>query len=769
MSDAKNLGELKDELGILATQGSTDFQGIIRVAAEIAKQEPDVVRFTTDAAMVRRLGRELVAKQETALAELVKNAFDADATSCTVILETGQTSGSMQIVDDGNGMTRPDIESGFMRLASDTKVKNPFSPKYHRSRAGKKGIGRFAAERLGLRLTIVTQTEGEDHGWTVTVNWTEFDQGVDLNLIANTISQSPKERDHGTRLVIEGLSDTWSDAELRRVYRYLSTLLHPFLGELQTAGESVDPGFQVRLIRGAEDVAVTEAVVNADTEIFGHAVAVIDAEIDANGRTKWSLSSPRVSLAVEDEPIGIDRNRPDPLEHARQVTLKAHYFIKSQEFLGHSTKFIKNQLDLYGGIRLYRNGYRVPPYGDLDDDWLGLDYKRSGTFAPINSKTFLGFVTLTDPDGTLFEETSSREGLIETAAFREVREIMSSVLEAAVRRIESTRGKGRRRNTSRDASSGQRAATETEAAAAEIDEAINSPNVAGAVGVAERERLQSALFRLKEAARATAEVALERDDLLKELNLLRILASMGLTIAEFTHDFSHLAETMELSVRAIKRAAATSTEALDASLARFEGQFRQVRAYTAHFGNMMTSNASRDLQTVDLYAFVRTFKEDMGAMFDRRGFELVVERPVEYDIFTTKMHRSEWSSILLNLLTNAVKATKRVLRPGKFLIRVGVVAPQSVFLEFSDNGDGIPSENRDRVFDAFFTTTGGSVARASDTTQAVGTGLGLKIVADIVQSVGGKAEVVDPPVGYATCIRITVPAGDPDRNGERKA
>src|ERR1039458_7727866 len=184
---------------------------------------------------------------------------------------------------------------------------------------------------------------------------------------------------------------------------------------------------------------------------------------------------------------------------------------------------------------------------------------------------------------------------------------------------------------------------------------------------------------------------------------------------------------------------------------------------------MMTSNASRDLQTVDLYAFVRTFKEDMGAMFDRRGFELVVERPVEYDIFTTKMHRSEWSSILLNLLTNAVKATKRVLRPGKFLIRVGVVAPQSVFLEFSDNGDGIPSENRDRVFDAFFTTTGGSVARASDTTQAVGTGLGPQIVADIVQSVGGKAEVVDPPVGYATCIRITVPAGDPDRNGERRS
>jgi signal transduction histidine kinase len=130
------------------------------------------------------------------------------------------------------------------------------------------------------------------------------------------------------------------------------------------------------------------------------------------------------------------------------------------------------------------------------------------------------------------------------------------------------------------------------------------------------------------------------------------------------------------------------------------------------------------------------------------------------------MHPSEWSSILLNLLTNSIKATKRAQRPSRFLIRVGSNAPGFVFLEFSDNGDGIPLENRDRVFDAFFTTTGGSAARASDATQAIGTGLGLKIVADIVHSVGGRTEVVDPPSGYATSIRITVPAGSADTDGE---
>lgn len=133
------------------------------------------------------------------------------------------------------------------------------------------------------------------------------------------------------------------------------------------------------------------------------------------------------------------------------------------------------------------------------------------------------------------------------------------------------------------------------------------------------------------------------------------------------------------------------------------------------------------------------------------------------------MHRSEWSSILLNLLTNSIKAVKRAQRTGRFLIRVGSAGPGFVFLDFTDNGDGIPAENRERVFDAFFTTTGGSSGRDSDASQAIGTGLGLKIVADIAESVGGRAEVVDPPDGYVTTIRITVPAGSPDPDNEGEA
>src|SRR5262249_39663292 len=161
---------------------------------------------------------------------------------------------------------------------------------------------------------------------------------------------------------------------------------------------------------------------------------------------------------------------------------------------------------------------------------------------------------------------------------------------------------------------------------------------------------------------------------------------------------------------------------LDATLAQFDDQFRRGRGYTAHFANMMTSNASRSLEEIDLYGFAREFKNDMAAIFNQRGMGLTLERPGEYGKHTRKRRRSQWSSILLNLLTNSIKAIKRTQRAGRLLIRVGTARPGFVFLEFTDNGDGIPPENRDRVFDAFFTTTGGSSGRDSDTAQAIGTG-----------------------------------------------
>lgn len=122
------------------------------------------------------------------------------------------------------------------------------------------------------------------------------------------------------------------------------------------------------------------------------------------------------------------------------------------------------------------------------------------------------------------------------------------------------------------------------------------------------------------------------------------------------------------------------------------------------------------------------------------------------------MHPSEWSSILFNLYTNSKKAIKRTGNDGKILIECGATE-KYVYVEFSDNGDGIPKENEERIFQEFFTTTSAkSLDDALDSpNEIVGTGLGLKIVKDIIASYRGNIMVVSPKADFVTCLRIEIP------------
>jgi HSP90 family molecular chaperone len=142
--------ELREELTAILESDDLDYGEVVKLAKELAKQDPDNVRFSTDAAIIDKLGRELVSRQETAVAELIKNGYDADATQVELIFKNAEEPGGTLVVeDDGHGMTRQQVIDGFMRLSSRDKVREPVSPKYERQRVGEKGIGRFATQRLG--------------------------------------------------------------------------------------------------------------------------------------------------------------------------------------------------------------------------------------------------------------------------------------------------------------------------------------------------------------------------------------------------------------------------------------------------------------------------------------------------------------------------------------------------------------------------------------------------------------------------------------------
>jgi DNA topoisomerase VI subunit B len=148
------------------------------------------------------------------VSELVKNSYDADAKIVTLKFENSDSiGGTLFIEDDGLGMTKGQLVNGFMRISSTDKLRNPLSERYNRKRAGQKGIGRFAVQHLGEKLTITTQTKENDFALVLTINWELSKGDVDLVNITNKITRLPKEKEEGTTLKIEGLKDRWSQVD----------------------------------------------------------------------------------------------------------------------------------------------------------------------------------------------------------------------------------------------------------------------------------------------------------------------------------------------------------------------------------------------------------------------------------------------------------------------------------------------------------------------------------------------------------------------------
>jgi DNA topoisomerase VI subunit B len=220
---------IREELSRTLADDSTNYSKILELSSKLACFDTDNVRFSVDAGVIDRLGTELVARQETAVSELVKNSYDADAKKVTLRFENSDSiGGTLFIEDDGVGMTREQLVNGFMRISSTDKLHNPLSDRYKRKRSGQKGIGRFAVQRLGEKLTITTQTKEDSFASILTINWNEYEGDIDLINISNKILKVEKRKEEGTTLKIEGLRDKWSQASIKRIYNYVSAIIQPF-------------------------------------------------------------------------------------------------------------------------------------------------------------------------------------------------------------------------------------------------------------------------------------------------------------------------------------------------------------------------------------------------------------------------------------------------------------------------------------------------------------------------------------------------------------
>lgn len=722
------------------------------------------VHFSVDAGLIQRLGYELVGRAETAVSELIKNAYDADATKVSVDFANFQNKGGSIIINDnGHGMTIEQLVNGFMRISSSDKIHNPVSPLHKRTKAGRKGIGRFATQRLSDKLTIITQTTKTDKALKVEIDWNKYLNDVELSSVSFPVEYIDKVQNCGTILILDNLRDAWSIAAIKRIYRYVSELFQPdyLSNKSQTNGSAIanENIFKVvfsELSHGERTVIVDEKIA-----IFDKALAVFQGQVNSSHLATVHVNSSNLNI---DDIISIDyKANTQEYDHLKDVHFKVYYFIYNR------TNYYKNRINnlelnaiqelskTSSGVRLYRNGFRVLPYGEVTNDWTNIDRRWSSESGvvnvPLGNKNLFGFVEITDPTGEIFEETASREGLIENEAFVQLSDFINKALIAARGRIaeaitilkEDNKANFDPDNITLD--SEERFESTKEKLDA-LDELISDEDKSSEFDSTDNtEDNKKKQFRKKHLV-----AALRKE--LEEASMLRVLAGMGLLIGEFSHEikqfnpavYGHISKLLEFEL----------PYECEIEINGLKHNIDDLIAYTAYFNVTVSQNINRELEPIDILVILDKFKTTINNDLQKNGICLDID-PWDFGVIkTTPMHKSEWSSILFNLYTNAKKAIHRAKTNGQILIEVGK-EEDNIFIKFHDNGDGIPIENRPRVFNAFFTTSTPAGFDVPQNEELVGSGLGLKIVKDITTSYKGSIGIDTPNSGYSTCFKILIP------------
>ncbi|MFD5825509.1 ATP-binding protein [Lentzea sp. NPDC060358] len=672
------------------------------------------LRFAPD--ILRRLGEELVPHPDLGVIELVRNAYDADATTCVVeLLDVDQPGGTVVVTDDGDGMSLDDIISGWLLLGKSPKAEATHSRTLRR-KVGEKGLGRLAALRLGRQVTLTTrprETPGVEH--VLKIDWDAFDAVDAVEEVQLNIETSKTECGQGTRIEVTNLVSTFEERDVERLARALVLLTGPF------AAPDV---FSVRL--EAPEFQKLETLVQL--KYFDEAEYVIRAFLDENGQASASLHDWRgAELAVGDH---FDVSSASPATRGESTM---RYFAPAAEFelwtfnLSAESFVVRNSrrkvgevrawLKAVGGVHLYHRSLRVHPYGDEGHDWLEMNLRRvrSPEVRP-GTNTSVGRIALDDDEQQLKPKTD-RMGFLENSAFLELAKFGQNVLDwAASQRLQI---REKRRREAKD-----QAESETKSAWAKVEDTIR------ALPAPQQRVVREATDRLRQAY--DEKVQTVENDLL----LYRTLATVGTTAAVFAHETKNPVDLIQVASRALaRRARKLLAEVYESELAEQVGTIddaaESLRTY-ADIPLRLLHRRKRRAQVVAVNAVI----EDLTSMFTphlelaniRTELQLAGDGPA---VRTTV---ASIEAILANLLANAVYAFTHPHENGtdsRMIVVRTETLDESVVLSVLDNGPGIDTSRM--ALDEIWLP--------GRTTREDGTGLGLTIVKDIARDIQGEVHV----------------------------
>jgi hypothetical protein len=373
------------------------------------------------------IGRDLITDDYVAVFELVKNSFDAHAKKVTITFKPDK----IIIADDGKGMDINDIKNKWLFVAysakkegiEDAELQGKDFEEYRdkiqaiKYYAGAKGIGRFSCDRLGSKLTLTTRKASTNSKLErIEVDWDEFDEDPAKEFLTikvkhktlNPIPKTLRQLKHGTILEISQLGSNWTRDKKLGLKRSLEKLINPF-------DSSSKDNFKILIEDESEKErdkhednprdTINGRVRNFIFETLDVKTTQIQTEIDEHGED--------IVITIKDRGTLIYRVKKENDTQPRLKNIKIHLFYLNRIAKANFTRLMGIQPAHFGSIFLYKNGFRISPYGDRGDDSFGINTRQAQRFFNrLGTRDLIGRIEIFGDNPYLKEASNRNSGLV---------------------------------------------------------------------------------------------------------------------------------------------------------------------------------------------------------------------------------------------------------------------------------------------------------------------------------------------------------------------
>ena len=681
------------------------------------------LRFRFDVSTFKLLGRELITDRITALFELVKNAYDANAERVDISFHNVGAitkDSKITIADDGIGMTIDDIQNRWMVIGTNSKRgTNKFSPPpFKRRLVGEKGVGRFAVEKLGSRLILKTKTTGSKEVVVLEIDWRKYEKlSKQLDLfpmnsdktyftdIDNELRlETPGGNYRGTSLEISLFEreQIWTKSDIERASKELAKIVSPL--------KKFSYPFSIQIQSNEH-----KEFQNYTVENNAIRYATKEISLNYNDATQETLKFEGSHLTTTKVPF----------RAMGPVKMTLYYFDQAAK-----RKFKdKYKGEVIDGIKIYRDDVIATPFAEYaakdtkKRDILGIDKRRySGFFDKVSSRDLIGYVDITRDNNPRIIEATNRQDFVDNEEYRDLKDFIIEQLEELEKWLTYEKNKDKQKTKSNLADS----RTDLSDFVKEIKQLKeNAPS-----------NLQQPLDRIeKQAKKVQKDVnrGLKAfQDLEKEKDRQENLFLSLMSLQDYALELSHVVRISLAKILHLAEFFKTdfpNPEYDNLFLVYADSILNEMLSLDKAI-DFMLSYARSDIgfEEIDVKETIENLFLSYTRAFKAENISTIVE--IDNPLIITH-NRKFIEDIFENLISNSIKALEGT--EEKIIKCTGLVEEENFVIYFSDNGYGIAKENQHKIFDIYFTTTA----------EQGGAGIGLFTVAKRIEALQGSIEVVE--------------------------